>query len=101
MAWWNGWLDGSRRRSRGAHSGTGGVQSQLEPLLDELEEARRDWKNAHRHFEHAVGKDQIDYAIFAIEAAEKRYEMLLRRAKAMSLQSGLAMRAQKRDEEAG
>ncbi|ALS25644.1 YaaL family protein [Paenibacillus cisolokensis] len=50
-------------------------------LLGEIEEAHRDWENANRHFEYAVGKDQIDYAIYAMEAAEKRYEMLLRQAK--------------------
>ncbi|BBH23154.1 hypothetical protein Back11_44990 [Paenibacillus baekrokdamisoli] len=52
-------------------------------LYNEILVAKRDWDNALRHFEYALGKDQIDYAIFAIEAAEKRYEMLLRKAKVL------------------
>ncbi|OUM95680.1 MAG: hypothetical protein A9Z00_15490 [Thermobacillus sp. ZCTH02-B1] len=54
-------------------------------LIRDIREAHRDWVNAHRHFEYAVGFDQIDYAIYAIEAAEKRYEMLLRQAKKMNV----------------
>jgi hypothetical protein len=54
-------------------------------LSDEIRSAHRDWLNAHQHFEYAIGKDQIDYAIFAIEAAEKRYEMLLRNAKSLQV----------------
>ncbi|MBW7477753.1 YaaL family protein [Paenibacillus oenotherae] len=54
-------------------------------LYEEIVAARRDWDNAQRHFEYALGRDQVDYAIFAIEAAEKRYEMLLRKAKALQL----------------
>ncbi|MFC4098866.1 DUF2508 family protein [Paenibacillus xanthanilyticus] len=53
-------------------------------LKEEIGMAKQDWDNALRHFEYALGKDQIDYAIFAIEAAEKRYEMLLRKAKALN-----------------
>jgi hypothetical protein len=54
-------------------------------LIRDIREAHRDWVNAHRHFEYAAGFDQIDYAIYAIEAAEKRYEMLLRQAKKMNV----------------
>lgn len=53
----------------------------VEELLAEIQEAHRDWVNAQYHFEHATGDDHIDYAVFAIEAAQKRYEMLLRQAK--------------------
>lgn len=60
-------------------------QQQAELLLQEIQEAQQDWVNAKRHFEYAEGRDQIDYAIFAIEAAEKRYEMLLRHAKRLSV----------------
>lgn len=54
-------------------------------LIRDIREAHRDWVNAHRHFEYAAGFDQIDYAIYAIEAAEKRYEMLLRQAKKLNV----------------
>lgn len=59
------------------------LREERELLYREIAEAKHDWDNAMRHFEYAEGKDQIDYAIFAIEAAEKRYEMLLRKAKAL------------------
>ncbi|MNP61461.1 hypothetical protein D3C76_1566500 [compost metagenome] len=39
-------------------------------------------------------KDQIDYAIYALEAAEKRYVMLLRQAKLMQWEDGLLVASQ-------
>ncbi|MFD1957070.1 YaaL family protein [Paenibacillus thailandensis] len=53
----------------------------MEKLRAEIEEAKRDWLNAKQFFEYAVGDDQVDYAVYAIISAEKRYEMLLRMAK--------------------
>ncbi|MGO4541493.1 DUF2508 family protein [Paenibacillus sp. 2TAB19] len=53
----------------------------IEKLRKEIAEAHRDWENANRFFEYASGEDQVDYAIYAIISAEKRYEMLLRLAK--------------------
>ncbi|WP_223830003.1 DUF2508 family protein [Paenibacillus arenilitoris] len=53
----------------------------MEQLRREIAEALKEWENANRYFDHAVGKDQVDYAIYAIISAEKRYEMLLRAAK--------------------
>lgn len=57
---------------------------ELERLRKEIAEAHRDWLHAQHHFENAIGADQIDYAIYAVETAQKRYEMLLRQAKRMS-----------------
>jgi len=56
-------------------------EERMERMRLEILEAHRDWENANRYFNYAVGKDQVDYAIFAIISAEKRYEMLLRAAK--------------------
>ncbi|MGO4549065.1 DUF2508 family protein [Paenibacillus sp. 2TAB23] len=53
----------------------------MEEIRKEIAEAHREWENANRFFEYAVGKDQIDYAIYSVITAEKRYEMLLRLAK--------------------
>lgn len=55
-------------------------------LLLEIEQAKREWQQAHEQLDHAVGKEQIDYAIFALEAAEKRYEMLLKQVKDLQRQ---------------
>lgn len=50
-------------------------------LIREIWQAHRDWKIAGHKFQQALDPDQIDYAIYIMEAAEKRYEMLLRQAK--------------------
>lgn len=54
-------------------------------LMEEVRVALQEWKNAHRQFDYAQERDEIDYAIYALEAAEKRYEMLLRKAKQQKL----------------
>ncbi|MBP1994980.1 DUF2508 family protein [Paenibacillus eucommiae] len=52
-----------------------------ELLLLEIQKALKTWVHAQAQFEYALDKDEIDYAIYSLEAAEKRYEMLLRKAK--------------------
>ncbi|MDQ6420261.1 DUF2508 family protein [Paenibacillus sp. LHD-117] len=52
-------------------------------LKAEIRETLTQWENAKRFFNHAAGKEQIDYAIFSIITAEKRYDMLLSKAKRM------------------
>ncbi|MEC0266895.1 DUF2508 family protein [Paenibacillus anseongense] len=54
-------------------------------LLQEIRSAHANWVAAQAHFEFALDKDQIDYAIYAIEAAEKRFEMLIKQAKRLNL----------------
>ncbi|WP_245948028.1 DUF2508 family protein [Paenibacillus sambharensis] len=100
MAWWNAWLSGwfrllGRSYSAADRAVEADARISLNKLMEEIREAHRDWENARRHFEYASGKDQIDYAIFAIEAAEKRYEMLLRHAK--NLQVDWKVRQQEAD----
>jgi len=50
-------------------------------LVLEIRKAHQEWVAAQAHFEFAVEKDQVDYAIYALEAAEKRFEMLIKQAK--------------------
>jgi hypothetical protein len=59
------------------------VADERQDLLEELKRAHGDWMNAQQRLDWVVEKDQIDYAIYALEAAEKKYEMLLRQAKQM------------------
>lgn len=54
-------------------------------LLQEIRSAHANWVAAQAHFEFALDKDQIDYAIYAMEAAEKRFEMLIKQAKRLNL----------------
>lgn len=52
-----------------------------ESLLIEVEQAKKDWIRAYDQLDLVLGKEQVDYAIYSLEAAEKRYEMLLRQIK--------------------
>ncbi|WP_248929125.1 DUF2508 family protein [Paenibacillus hamazuiensis] len=61
-------------------------QDRLE-LLQEIKKAHLDWVTAQKHFDFVLEKEQIDYAVYALEAAEKRYEMLLRQAKRLGVTS--------------
>ena len=56
-------------------------------LVLEIRKAHQNWVAAQAHFEFALDKDQVDYAIYALEAAEKRFEMLIKQAK----QSGISL----------
>lgn len=54
--------------------------------IREIKRAHQEWEIAQKRIDEAVGKDQVDYAIFLLEASEKRYDMLLKAAK----QNGLS-----------
>lgn len=73
-------------------------QNTAQSLLAEKQEmhmeickAYMDWQAANNKLEWAMEKDQIDYAIYSLEAAEKRYEMLLRQAKKLDWQDGVVI----------
>lgn len=63
-------------------------------MHQEIRKAHLEWTTAHQRLEWVVEKDQIDYAIYALEAAEKRYVMLLRQAKQMQWEDGLLVATQ-------
>jgi len=50
-------------------------------LIADIRRAEQEWKNAEWRFQHALGEDHVDYAIFCLEAAEKKLGMLLKQAK--------------------
>jgi hypothetical protein len=50
-------------------------------LIHEIAAAKEEWTIAQKKLDYVVDFDQIDYAIFMLEAAEKRYQMLLKQAK--------------------
>ena len=58
-------------------------------LMEDVRLARQEWEAAERRFQEALGEDQVDYAIYALEAAEKKLDMLLRRAKQIWNREGL------------
>jgi len=50
-------------------------------LVELVDLARRDWDHAKALFEEVNEPDMVDHAIYSIEAAERKYMYLLKRAK--------------------
>lgn len=55
--------------------------SEDELLEQELWKAHKDWQLAQVRLNYAMEEDEIDYAVFMLEATEKRYDMLLKKVK--------------------
>jgi len=53
-------------------------QSQMK---EDIRRAEQEWAVAHWQFHEAVDRDHVDIAIYSLEAAEKKLDMLLRKAK--------------------
>jgi hypothetical protein len=66
--------------------------SEGEKLLMQLREAHVEWMCAQKRLDYVLGNDEVDYAIFALETAEKRYGMLLKQAKETKV-AGLGVQA--------
>lgn len=64
-----------------AHKQAESIREEKQMLLHEIHIAHKNWLCAQKQFDFALGEDQVDYAIYCLEAAEKRYEMLLKQAK--------------------
>ncbi|MHA0858427.1 hypothetical protein [Paenibacillus sp. CMAA1364] len=50
-------------------------------IFNDIEDALYRLEEARLYFESALGKDQVDYAIYMLEAAEIKYQIHLRKAK--------------------
>lgn len=50
-------------------------------LIEDVRRAELEWSIAHSRFHEAVGPDHVDYAIYCLEAAERKLAMMLRKAK--------------------
>ncbi|TCS78142.1 DUF2508 family protein [Tepidibacillus fermentans] len=57
------------------------VESESERLLEEIDQARMEWDTAIQHFQYADHPDMVEYIIYYIKAAEKKYMYLLNRYK--------------------
>lgn len=73
MNFWNRWRNKMTLRQT--------AESEREEFIRELEQAKKEWINARSKLDHVLDKEQIDYAIYSLEAAEHRYNMLLKKAK--------------------
>lgn len=51
-------------------------------LLEAVEQAKADWQTAREYFELVTDPDLIDFAIYNLEAAQRRYTYLLKQVRA-------------------
>lgn len=49
--------------------------------VERIDQAKREWLQAQLYFQHIHDPDLIEYAIYAIKAAELRYNYLLKQAR--------------------
>ncbi len=56
-------------------------ETSKESIYISLRKAKQDWENAKNIFENVTNPDLIDYAIYNVDAAEKRYMYLLKQIK--------------------
>ena len=50
-------------------------------IYESIKKAKKDWDNAKNIFENVTNPDLVDYAIYNVDAAEKRYMYLLKQIK--------------------
>lgn len=60
-------------------------RSKVPGFLEAIEAARREWVSAKAYFDNVTEADLVDHAIFTIEAAEKKYMYLLKRARELGI----------------
>lgn len=64
---------------------TGEMLEYKRELYGEVIKALKEWERAYTAFQHAVGEDEVDVAIYTLEAAERRYQIHLKAAKQAKL----------------
>lgn len=60
-------------------------QERMWHVFLDVQRSQMEWERAHLLFQEATGQDQIDYAIYMLEAAERKYQMNLKQAKRLNL----------------
>lgn len=63
-------------------------EERREELYREIHKAHMEWEKAYLVFEHAQGEDEVDFAIYTLEAAERKYQIYLKEAKQANLKWG-------------
>ncbi|MCC3377612.1 DUF2508 domain-containing protein [Cohnella sp. REN36] len=69
------------RKSKQEREADARLLAEREQLKEDVLLAEQEYTAAQRRFDNALGIDQVDYAIYALEAAEKKLDMALRNAK--------------------
>lgn len=57
------------------------AEDSVDDIYSSIENARKEWEDAKNIFENVTNPDLIDYAIYNVDAAEKRYTYLLKQIK--------------------
>jgi len=57
------------------------AEDSVDDIYISIESARKKWEDAKNIFENVTNPDLIDYAIYNVDAAEKRYTYLLKQIK--------------------
>ncbi|WP_051318070.1 DUF2508 family protein [Cohnella thermotolerans] len=57
------------------------LNTEKERIVREIREAERECSVARNRFDEALEPEQVDYAIYSLEAAEKKLDILIRKAK--------------------
>ncbi|WP_010278535.1 DUF2508 family protein [Paenibacillus senegalensis] len=59
-----------------------------EEVLSDLQRAYTEWENAQYRLDWAVGSDEVDCAIYELVTAEKKYDLVLKKAKQLKWEKG-------------
>ncbi|MEK3881067.1 DUF2508 family protein [Paenibacillus sp. FSL H8-0122] len=81
MGWWSAkWLSGNTGKEKAVE-----MEEEWGAVYHEVRKAQSEWERAYLMFDEALGQDQIDYAIYILEAAERKYQIHLKDAKRLGL----------------
>ncbi|HHV72088.1 MAG TPA: YaaL family protein [Clostridia bacterium] len=70
----------------------GGLGHYHHPSLAEtVEQAKQEWINAKRYFESVSDPELVDYSIYVLEAAERKYMYLLKKAREEGIRADLTL----------
>jgi len=61
--------------------------TKYQPLSEQLKQAKYEWLSAQNYYNNVSDADLVDYAAYHIQAAEKKYTYLLKRARHEGLRS--------------
>lgn len=79
----------SNRITAGLESGSSLEDCQQPTIVDTIEQAKREWLSAKAYFETVSDPELIDYSIYVLEAAERKYMYLLKKAREEGVKGGL------------
>lgn len=60
----------------------------MDDLVEELKKAKNEWIAAEKYFESVSDPDLVEYAIYNMEAAKRKYIYLLKKAREEGITSG-------------